>query len=984
MSSSKTLFSMLATALVGLSALAPSQSLAANPQCLIAMGGEKAIFADRLTNSAGPVRQGIYAMMRAFLGKRYDIEVIGLEEVAKKGDKGIVFLFEHPALVDPAIFYSVAGPTFSPRPIVAESQNKGPVSWLIKKVGAGIVPEAGDKEVRAQKIEQLNAQILSTLSQGDNWAIAPAGQIKRTRLDQIRGRSMAAHVIKNLPPGARVVIVTSKGLLGSSFSFGQTGNKPSGPELSGDLVYGLLTGGLQKRNVKLTFDEISPAELAQMRSLERDGINEILEARINAVEAENVYVPLLKCQPTCKLPEPIPETNKSKQEAQAIAEASKEIPAATKNALIAAMKEALPEKADAIDKLFSEKSVEDDTVASRLDLDSLAFLEVTLEVEKKLGIRFEELGEPTPDDLLVAVHKALVAGGKAEKAAPKKRIDLRYFRYSQSGLVTQIPTGDTILEVLYKKAQQIPDNAWMGDERAGVMTYRQAVSKIVLIARMFSRMEGENVGIMLPPSVGASLMFFGSMQAGKVPALLNYTSGNEVLKSMADSANLKVIVTSKEFVQLIKEKGYNTDSIKDRLIYTEDLLAQAQDRSRANLPNLLANLITREKARFRSLWPNGRGNGSHTAAILFTSGSSSMPKPVALSHKNILTNARDVAAIFNLTSNDSVMGYIPLFHSLGLTGTTVMPAISGVRVYHFPNTTDGRGIAQAIGDSKATFVIGPPDLMSQVFKSSSDGQLDSLRFVVTGAAPLRPEMAQFLASKAKNATILEGAGTTEASPVWAINPPWDVRPGFVGKIINSVQFIVADHDSVNAAVSGKNSSLIRTAEKDENGLFDGELLIAGDSVITSYLGNMKPEAFIVIDGTKYFRTEDRVKVTSDRWAKIVGRFNREHKTNGGEKISHDTIEAQLESMPELRRGEDGKPTMFVGVGRLANGDPVTTLVSTRELTPDQVNAHLKGKLGPSWYIARVIRVPEIPLLGTGKIDGKTVKELINQAFATGK
>ncbi len=96
------------------------------------------------------------------------------------------------------------------------------------------------------------------------------------------------------------------------------------------------------------------------------------------------------------------------------------------------------------------------------------------------------------------------------------------------------------------------------------------------------------------------------------------------------------------------------------------------------------------------------------AVILFTSGSESLPKAVPLTHANILTNARDVAANFGLYPDDRALGILPPFHSFGLTVTTLLPLLTGLRVVYHPNPTEGAVLARFIAAYGVTLLVGTP------------------------------------------------------------------------------------------------------------------------------------------------------------------------------------------------------------------------------------------------------------------------------------
>ena len=91
-----------------------------------------------------------------------------------------------------------------------------------------------------------------------------------------------------------------------------------------------------------------------------------------------------------------------------------------------------------------------------------------------------------------------------------------------------------------------------------------------------------------------------------------------------------------------------------------------------------------------------RAKCTDTAVVLFTSGSESLPKAVPLTHANLLTNIRDALSSFKLFPGDRFLGLLPPFHSFGLTGTLILPLLSGIKVVHHPNPNEVAALAKII------------------------------------------------------------------------------------------------------------------------------------------------------------------------------------------------------------------------------------------------------------------------------------------------
>lgn len=123
---------------------------------------------------------------------------------------------------------------------------------------------------------------------------------------------------------------------------------------------------------------------------------------------------------------------------------------------------------------------------------------------------------------------------------------------------------------------------------------------------------------------------------------------------------------------------------------------------------------------------------AENAAILFTSGSEARPKSVPLTHANFLANALDFAQILSLSSNDRLLGILPVFHSLGLAGTVILPLCTGLRTVYWPNPTEGTQLARMIGAYGATTLITTPTFLHGILRAGKPDLLHSLRLVFPG------------------------------------------------------------------------------------------------------------------------------------------------------------------------------------------------------------------------------------------------------------
>ena len=170
------------------------------------------------------------------------------------------------------------------------------------------------------------------------------------------------------------------------------------------------------------------------------------------------------------------------------------------------------------------------------------------------------------------------------------------------------------------------------------------------------------------------------------------------------------------------------------------------------------------------------------AVILFTSGSEGTPKAVVLSNRNLLANARQVEARLALSPEDKLLNVLPVFHSYGLTGGTILPLLVGVRFFLYPSPLHYKLIPQTAAKIKPTIMFATDTFLTAYARTAGDSDFESLRLVVAGAEAVRAETRRIWRERF-GAEIVEGFGMTEASPVVAVNSATHGRDGTVGRLM---------------------------------------------------------------------------------------------------------------------------------------------------------------------------------------------------------
>lgn len=473
--------------------------------------------------------------------------------------------------------------------------------------------------------------------------------------------------------------------------------------------------------------------------------------------------------------------------------------------------------------------------------------------------------------------------------------------------------------------------------------------RLVIGARVLGRAlepgtkAGEAVGLMLPNVNAAVAAFFALQAGGRVPAMLNYTAGPAALEAACDAAAVRTVVTSRAFVERAKLEAAvaRLEASGRRVVHLEDVAAGIG--GGAKLLALLAE-------RLRPAPRRRPGEADETAVILFTSGSEGAPKGVALSHRNLLANCAQVGALIDFNPTDRVFNALPMFHSFGLTGGTLLPMLGGVRTILYPNPLHYAAVPAFAYDANATILFGSDTFLAGYARRADPYDFRSLRYIFAGAERVRPQTRATYADRF-GLRIFEGYGATECAPVIAVNSPSHFRAGSVGRPLPLLQTRL---EPVEGVAEG------------------GRLHVRGPNIMRGYLRADRPgELQLPADG--WYDTGDIATVDAEGFLTLHGRAKRFAKV-GGEMVSLAAAEGwaaqvwpkgahAVVARPDARKGE-----RLVLVTTERGADLKTLQAWARE--------HGVAELS----LPRELRtVDALPVLGAGKTDYPALEALLAAA-----
>ena len=482
------------------------------------------------------------------------------------------------------------------------------------------------------------------------------------------------------------------------------------------------------------------------------------------------------------------------------------------------------------------------------------------------------------------------------------------------------------------------------DVKRDPLSYNRLITAAELLGKRLAQgtRPGEAVGVLLPNVSGVAVAFFGLQAQGRVAAMLNFTVGLANMRSACATADIATIVTARAFVAQAKLEEIIAALEADgrRVVYLEDEGAQIGDAAK-----LWTALTTRRaEARHARL----RISPDAPAVILFTSGSEGTPKGVVLSHRNLLANIAQLAARIDFNASDVVLNALPVFHSFGLTGGTLLPLLNGIRVVLYPSPLHYRIVPALAYDANATILFGTDTFLSGYARMAHGYDFYSLRYIFAGAERVRDETRRTYAEKF-GLRILEGYGATECAPVIAVNTPMHFQAGSVGRLLPAME---ARLKEVPGIAEG------------------GRLYVRGPNVMAGYFlasdpGKLQPPA----DG--WHDTGDIVTIDAAGFITIRGRAKRFAKI-GGEMVSLPAVEGYAAQVwPGAEHAVVTKPDP-------KKGEQLVLFTTAKEASFADLSSWAKANGIAELSVPRDIRVIDaLPVLGTGKIDYVTLGRMVS-------
>lgn len=422
----------------------------------------------------------------------------------------------------------------------------------------------------------------------------------------------------------------------------------------------------------------------------------------------------------------------------------------------------------------------------------------------------------------------------------------------------------TIPDMFLKTCERVPHRTAIIDD-TGSITYGVYGRNARLIAELVRmQTQRQNVAVCLPTCKEFGIVYFGILLAGKTVVPLNFLLQRHELEFMCKDAEVDTIITGRYFKDLVS-------GLVPNVIYLEDLRS------------------TRFKFLFvaRKLWKAIQRRSAvlaidpdSVATILYTSGTTTTPKGVMLTHTNFLSNLDGCMKACYFDDRDIILGILPLFHSFALTTSLLLPAKLGALAVYMRRFAAAQAL-NLIAQHRVTAILAIPSMYRVLVRAVEKEKHDtsSLRLCVAGGEACPPELSIDF-RKAFNLPLLEGYGLTETSPVVSVNSPEHYKLGTAGRPLVNLEVRITDEQG---------NSLPPGAE--------GEIWVRGPNVMRGYY--KRPDLtreVLTPDG--WFKTGDLGRMDADGFLAITGR-KKELIISSGENISPNEIEAVIMQHPKV-------------------------------------------------------------------------------------
>ncbi len=318
------------------------------------------------------------------------------------------------------------------------------------------------------------------------------------------------------------------------------------------------------------------------------------------------------------------------------------------------------------------------------------------------------------------------------------------------------------------------------------LSYRRVIADSLLLGKHLKPLTDRQhpVGLLLPSMNGALLSFMALQAHGRIPALLDYTLEGDSLRELCDAAGIQSIITSKVFIRFAR-LSHTLATLKSRfrIIYLEDIARTMNWRDK--LHSLFASYFARGIYLARS----GKPSPDDTAVIVFN-----QQQAIHYSHANLLANRNQINVVIDFNSRDIILNALPLHNPFSLTAGTLLPLLSGLRVFFYPAENHYRIVPEISYEINATILFSTNRTLLGYAEHAHPYDFYCMRHVFTGGEQLTRQTRQQWMEKF-GIRLLEGFGLPQTGPVLCTNTPINYKLNSVGQFLPGIEWRLRDQDA---------------------------------------------------------------------------------------------------------------------------------------------------------------------------------------------
>jgi acyl-[acyl-carrier-protein]-phospholipid O-acyltransferase / long-chain-fatty-acid--[acyl-carrier-protein] ligase len=505
-------------------------------------------------------------------------------------------------------------------------------------------------------------------------------------------------------------------------------------------------------------------------------------------------------------------------------------------------------------------------------------------------------------------------------------------------------------------AKRNPFKKILFDYKGGALNSFKVLLISIILSREINKIKSKNkyIGILLPNSNFSAATILAVMFSDLVPSILNFSLSEKIFNYSVKKANLDTIITSRLFIQKANLKE------RPEMVFLEDISKNVKLKIKIFYTVLI--FILPSWILIRCLSKNFK-DIHQTAILLFSSGSSGIPKGILLSHHNMNSDVNSYIQVMKCSvDNEKIVGNLPFFHSFGINLGFWIPLMYGLKIVYIKNPLDTSAVIQSIKKHKLTLLASTPTFLNNYIKKSTNNDYDSLRLLILGSEKMNYKHAENF-KKYAYIEPLEGYGCTELSPVVSIN---------ISENVNDLGLKSGKSHSIGKVLTGMASKIIDIdTHKEVKPGNSGLLFIKSPTIMKGYLDDINATNDVIING--WYNTKDIAYMDEEGYIVITGRISRFSKI-AGEMVSHEIIEKLIN---EADKSE--YRTIFVSdIKDDKKGEKLIVMYTELNTSINKINMYLKNQGLPNLWIPKQVnyyKVDKIPILGSGKLDLLKLKKL---------